>query len=235
MKKEAIKKEKEVKSNKDNEIFLKTYKFDEALKLAKQYNGSKKFNQTIDVCVTVRQMDFKKQENKIKETVYLKNSGGLKKKVFVIGKNLCLSAKDIADKVYNEKDYNELEKDKKKIKIFSKSYDYLIAEPNYMLKIAKSMGRILGPLGKMPMPLPPTVDPKPTIKKLKNSIMIMSTQNQAIQFTIGKENTEENILKENYYSIINVLKNKFPHGSQNVKNIYLKTSMGKKIKLETKI
>jgi len=235
MKEYAVKERKGTKSEPDNKLFLEVHKFDEALKLAKQYNGSKKFNQTIDVCVTVKQMDFKKQENKIKETIYLKNSGGLKKIVFAIGKNLCVSAKGTADKVFNEEQYAQLEKDKKKIKKFSKSYDYLLAEPDYMLRIAKSMGRILGPLGKMPMPIVPTADPKPIIEKLKNSIMLMSTQNQAVQFTIGKEKEEDSVLKENYYAVINVLKNKFPHGVQNVKNIYLKTSMGKKIRVDTKI
>ncbi|MCK5176759.1 MAG: hypothetical protein KAQ92_03475 [Candidatus Aenigmarchaeota archaeon] len=232
MTKEIQKKKKEDAS--DKAIFEKKYKPEEAIKLAKEHNGGKKFNQTIDVCITVKQMDFKKQENKIKETIQLDNNAGLRKIVFVIGKNLSISAKDTADEVFGEKQYSDLEKDKKKIKKFSKSYDYLIAEPEYMLRIAKSMGRVLGPLGKMPTPLIPTIDPKPVIAKLKNSVIILSNQNNAIQFAIGKEKADDKILIDNYRTIMNVLKNKFPHGTQNIKNIYLKTTMGKKIQLDSK-
>ena len=228
MSEKSGKDEKKKEANKpDNAIFDKTHTLGEAIKLAKEHNGSKKFKQTIDLCVTTKQIDFKKQESKIKETIYFKNNTGIKKIVYVIGKNISINAKDTADKVFNESEFTKLEKDKKQIKIFSKSYDYL--------RIAKSMGRILGPLGKMPSPLPPTADPKPTIKKLRNSVTVISTQNNAIQIALGKEDTEESVIKENYHTIMSMLKNKFPHGSQNIKTIYLKTTMGKKIKVESKI
>ena len=114
MKKEIQNKKK--KEMPDKAIFIKKYKPEEAVKLAKEHNGGKKFNQTIDVCIAVKQMDFKKQENKIKETIHLDNNAGLKKIVFVIGKNLSISANNTADEVFNEKQYSDLEKDKKKVK-----------------------------------------------------------------------------------------------------------------------
>ncbi|OYT34951.1 MAG: hypothetical protein B6U87_01235 [Candidatus Aenigmarchaeota archaeon ex4484_52] len=216
----------------DKSILEKKYPINEAIKLTKQYNNKKKFNQSIDVCIILRQIDMKKQENKIKENVFLKDNCGIKKKVFAIGRNLCVNAKGIADKVFNDDDLNKLTKDKKKMKKFSKEYDYLIAEPEYMLKIAKQMGRILGPIGKMPQAIAPNIDPKPLIEKLNSSIKIITTNNNAIQFSIGKENADDSKLENNFNTILNLIKNKLPQKTQNIKNIYLKTSMGKKIQVK---
>ena len=128
-------------------------KIEEAIKAIRE--GSKRnFVQSIDMIINLKNIDLRKPENKISKEITLPHSIRSKANVCVISDSIQKSEKfDVIGKI----DLTNFEGDKKKAKGFAKKYDFFLAEAPLMLAVGKSIGRYLGPLGKMPMPIPPNI------------------------------------------------------------------------------
>ena len=66
-----------------------------------------------------------------------------------------------------------------------------------------------------------------------NRIIKMSMKKQLLlQLKVGKKSMGESELMENIDSIMSFLEHKLPHGYNNIKSVYLKTTMGKPVKVK---
>jgi large subunit ribosomal protein L1 len=107
-----------------------------------------------------------------------------------------------------------------------------------MAKIGK-FGKILGPKGLMPNPKLGTVsdDIIGTVDKIKNKLVeIKNDKDGNLGVSIGRKNFTENKLLENLKSLFQNLKKEKPSifNSENIKNIYLSSTMGISFKLKFK-
>ncbi len=203
-----------------------------AIKEAKEKGTGRKFTQSIDLVVSVRHLDLKKAENKFSLEVMLPSGRGKKARVGVIGSNLALKVKGVADVILNEKEFGELERDPKKVRSFSQSIDFVVAEAPLMMRIGKSLGKVLGPRGKMPKPLPPHADATPVINKLKETVKVSLKDNPTISCTIGTEKMSDDELLKNLNAMLSALEKKFPLGKQNMKEVLVKATMGPPVKVD---
>lgn len=203
-----------------------------AIQEAKEKGTGRKFTQSIDLVVSVRHLDLKKAENKFSLEVSLPSGRGKKARVGVIGSNLALKAKGVADVILNEKEFGELERDPKKVRSFSQSIDFVVAEAPLMMRIGKSLGKVLGPRGKMPKPLPPHADATPVINKLKETVKVSLKDNPTISCTIGTEKMSDDELLKNLTAMLSALEKKFPLGKQNMKEVLVKATMGPPVKVD---
>ncbi len=196
-------------------------------------NGKKRnFVESVDVIFSLHRIDLKKPESKFVEDVVLPSGRGRDARVGVIGKTLVVNAKGVADELINDDRLSELEKDKSKLKSLVNNVDFFIAEAPYMLRIGKSLGRVLGPKGKMPKPLPPSADPKPLIERLKRTVQLKLRNNPVVQTLIGKIDMSDEDLVKNYDAVYNSILKKLPLGKDNIKSVYVKTTMGKPVKIK---
>ena len=150
----------------------------------------------------------------------------------LVTENLALKAKGVADVILNEKEFSELERDPKKVRIFSQSIDFVVAEAPLMMRIGKSLGKVLGPHGKMPKPLPPHADATPMINKLKETVKVSLKENPTISCTIGTEKMTEDELEKNLAAMLGAIEKKFPLGKQNMKEVLVKSTMGPPVKVD---
>ena len=196
-------------------------------------NGKKRnFVESVDVIFSLHRIDLKKPESKFTEEVVLPAGRGKDARVGVIGKTLVVNAKGVADELINDDKLDELEKNKSKLKSLVNDVDFFIAEAPYMLRIGKSLGRVLGPKGKMPKPLPPNADPKPMIERLRKTVQLKLRNNPVVQTLIGKVDMSDEDLIKNYEAVYSSILKKLPLGKDNIKAVYIKTTMGKPVKIK---
>jgi len=190
----------------------------------------RKFNQTVDLIVNLQKFNVKKTPinlfinvpHKIKD----KKIAG-----FLESKNPKI------DTITGDefKKYG----DKKELKKLSKKYDFFISQASLMPKVASVFGKDLGPTGKMPSPqlgIILNADEK-TINELKkkiNNSLRIKLKESSIKVPIGKQDMKDEEIIDNVMHIYKELMKVLPKNKENIKNIELKFTMTKPIKIKLK-
>lgn len=206
--------------------------------IAKAKDTSKKrnFKQSFDLIINLKGIDLKKQEHQIDTFITLPHSRGKKVKVCaLVGAELEEHAKTVCDFVILSDNFEKY-KDKKEIKKIANSFDFFIAQSNIMPKVATVFGRVFGPRGKMPNPksgciVASNANLKPLYEKLQRTIRANAKSTPLIQCAIGTEDMSTNEVSENAMTIYDALLQVLPNEKDNVKDTYIKLTMGKPIKL----
>lgn len=206
----------------------------QAIKEVKEKSKKRSFVQSIELIISLRDIDPKKPEGKIQELIELPNSTGKENRVCVVASGeMALKAKKAnADLVIKKTELQALAGDKKKQKELAKAYDFFIAEAPLMPLVGKILGATLGPKGKMPTPVPPTANIAEHIKKHRKMVFIRVREQPVLQCRVGTENMEDNKIAENSQAVIRRVEGKLRRGIKNIRSIHLKTSMGSPIKMK---
>jgi large subunit ribosomal protein L1 len=99
--------------------------------------------------------------------------------------------------------------------------------------VGRILGPVLGPRGKMPIPVPPTADIAALVAKHRKTIVIRLRNQPILQCRIGMENMKEEEIAGNIQAVFRVLDGKLKKGMKNVKFAYIKTAMGAPIKVKS--
>lgn len=206
----------------------------QTIKEVKEKSKKRSFVQSIELIISLRDVDPKKPEGKIQELIELPNSTGKENRVCVVASGeMALKAKKAnADLVIKKTELQALAGDKKKQKELAKAYDFFIAEAPLMPLVGKILGATLGPKGKMPTPVPPTANIAEHIKKHRKMVFIRVREQPVLQCRVGTENMEDNKIAENSQAVIRRVEGKLRRGIKNIRSIHLKTSMGSPIKMK---
>ncbi|MEM0052954.1 MAG: 50S ribosomal protein L1 [Nitrososphaeria archaeon] len=197
-------------------------------------NATKRnFRQSYELIIALKDIDFKKQNVTINETIQLPYYSGAPKKICFVGTGeLALKAKNAgADLVLEPEQLDKLQGNKKEAKKLAKGYDFFFADPTLMTRVGKVLGQFLGPSGKMPIPVSPTAPLEDIIKKYRNSIRVRTRGQLSVAAKIGDESLTEEQIAENALAVYNTIEKKLPEGERNIKKIYLKLSMSKPIEM----
>lgn len=206
----------------------------DALKEAKIKSGGRKFNQTVDLILNIQEIDMKAPEGKIQEIVELPHATGKLNRICVIASGeLALKARKAnADNVIERSDLDNLAGKKKDLRKLAEDYDVFISEAPLMALVGKTLGPVLGPRGKMPVPVPPTVDIASLLAKHRKTVLMRMRNQPVIQISVGSENMSEEALFDNIQAILKVLEVKLKRGLKNVGVAFIKTSMGEPVKIK---
>lgn len=207
----------------------------DAIKKVRETTQQKKFRQSFDLAVNLKELNLKKPESKIKEEIMLPHGRGKPIEIGAIAEGeLAENAKKAGIKIIIGKDdLHELAKNKPKAKKVVRSVDAFIAQPDLMIEVGKTLGPILGPRDKMPKPTPPKTDLKPVIERLNKIVSLKIKEQQILHCIVGNESMADTQIQENIESVLNFLKRKLPKGEVNIRNAYLKLTMGPSVKIET--
>jgi len=190
----------------------------------------RKFDQTVDLIINLQKYSFKKNPINLFINVPHKTK---EKKIAAFLE----SDSPLIDTI-NFSDFKKYS-DKKKLKGLVKKYDFFIAQGNIMPKVATTFGRVLGPAGKMPSPqlgIILNADEK-TINELKqkiNTSVKVRVKEASIKVPVGKQSMKDEDLIENIMSIYNETIKALPRDKENVKNIEIKFTMTKPVKIKLK-
>ena len=206
----------------------------EAIKQAKEKSGEKKFNQTVDLILDIQEIDMKAPEGKIQEIVELPHETGKPNSICVIAQGeFAVKAKNSqADRVIERADLESLNGKKKDLRKLGNDHDVFIAEAPLMPLVGKILGPVLGPRGKMPIPVPPNADIVALINKHRKTVVVRMRNQPIIQVPVGSQQMKDEDLVDNTMTILRVLDGKLKRGLKNVKYVFIKTSMGEPVKIK---
>lgn len=189
--------------------------------------NNRKFKQTIDVVINLKNIDLSVPKNRIDEDIMLPNGRGSKAKIglFASGQ-LALESKDMVDLLVKPEELEDLSDDKKQTKKIADEHDFFLAEAPLMPTIGKTLGTVLGPRGKMPRPVPPQGDISDTVEKLRNTVKVRSKSNTTFHTIAGNEEMDSEDVAENIEAIIKRVEGLLERGRMNIRSIYIKTTMG---------
>ncbi|HLC50700.1 MAG TPA: 50S ribosomal protein L1 [Candidatus Nanoarchaeia archaeon] len=211
-----------------------------ALTKAKDISGKRNFKQTYDLIINLKGLDLKKPEHQVDLFIALPHQRGKKVSICaLVGPEMEQSAKAAFDMAISSDNFVKYS-DKKEIKKLANSYDFFVAQANIMGKIATAFGRVFGPRGKMPNPksggvFPPNANLKPLQEKLQMTIRVSAKTAPLIQCPIGMEDMKMEDLTDNAMTIYNAIIHALPNEKHNIKDAYIKLTMGKPVKLGEKL
>jgi large subunit ribosomal protein L1 len=208
----------------------------EAIKRLKS-EPKKKFSQSVDLIITLKDLDLKKPEQQVDFFVTLHHDTGKKLKVCAfVGAELLDEAKATCDLVITTDDFAKYTK--QKAKALANQYDYFIAQATIMTKVAATFGRYLGVRGKMPNPKAGCVVPpkganlKVLIERLQKTVKISAKKVPMIQLRIGTDAMDDDKVADNILYVYDQLIHHMPGEKNNIHHLYLKLTMTKPVKLE---
>ncbi len=194
----------------------------------------KKFTQSYDLIINLKNIVIK--SNPVDFFVTLRHPKGRTVKVAAfVAQELSESAAKFCDLAIKESDF--MAYDKKKAKQLAEEYDFFIAQANLMAKIASTFGKSLGVKGKMPNPklgcvVPPSANLEVLVKKLKLTVRLQAKKGTNLQCMVGKEDQPEEQIIENIMAVYETTLKHLPEELQNIKNVTLKLTMGKPVKIQ---
>jgi large subunit ribosomal protein L1 len=204
-----------------------------AVKEAKEKSEKRKFNQSVELVLNLKDIDMKSPEGKLQEIVELPYSPAKQNKICVIASGeLALKARRAnADLVIERAELDGFAGKKRDLRKIGNDYDFFIAEAPLMPLVGKVLGPVLGPRGKMPMPVPPTADIASLIEKHRKTVVVRMRNQPILQCRVGSENMKEEEIAENVQAVLRAVEGKLKRGEKNIKLAYIKTSMGKPVSI----
>jgi large subunit ribosomal protein L1 len=194
---------------------------------------SRKFSETIEIAINLRDIDMSVPGNRLNEEIILPRGRGKKLRVAVIGSGeMVLKAKGVADVVIQPDEIESIADDRRGARKLVRGVDFFVAEAPLMPTIGKRLGVFLGPPGKMPRPLPPGSDPSGIIESLRNTVRVRSRDKTTIHIPVGTNTMTPEDITTNIMEIMRRIEAKTPRGPGNIASVYVKTTMGPSVRVQ---
>ncbi|MFW9826936.1 MAG: hypothetical protein ACFFEY_04870 [Candidatus Thorarchaeota archaeon] len=202
----------------------------------------RKFDESIDLIINIKDINLNDPKNRIDKEIILSNNIIVDEKpnICVIASDeILLEAKKLGVDTLDSDGLLKLNNEEKKYKKkFAKRYEFFVVEDKLMRDVARYLARFLGPVGKMPKPFPTgygiissTEDLKLAYERYKKIVRIQMKKQPIIFTKIGKKSMSKEQLYENMKTIVNFIADQMPHKFNNFRSMYLKSTMGKPVKL----
>jgi len=200
----------------------------ELAKKGKEQARATKFDQSVEVLITLKEVDPKKTDLNINEIVYLPHPTSKQARVAFIGSgDLAVRAKNAKANMVMEpaqlENYGGSKRDAKKL---ARSYDFFLADTGLMPRIGKVLGQALGPKGKIPTPVAPNAPVEAMINRMRTAVRVRSRGSLGVMAKVGDAKMSEPQLAENIVAVVNAVSKKLPNGDKNIRTIMVKTTMG---------
>ena len=206
----------------------------EAIKMAisPENNPKRNFIQSVELILTLRGIDMKKGELKLREVVTLPKEPTKPRKVLVVPEfqQLEYAKKAEPNVIITKEELQKLQGQKRQIKKLAKQNDWFLVAQNLMALVGKILGPALGPRGKFPIPLPQVDDITEYVLRFKRSTLVKTKDQPQIQTFIGTEDMKPEDLAENAFAVLNTIEGKAKIEPY-LRAIYVKTTMGKVVKV----
>jgi len=203
----------------------------------------RQFDESIDLIMNLKDINLKDPKQRIDKEMILPNNIITEDRpnICVIASDeILLEAKNIGLETMDKDGLIKLNNEEKKYKKkFVKKYNFFIVEDKMMPNVARYLARFLGPLGKMPKPFPSGYgiisnpnDLDVAIERYLKIIRIQLKKQPIIQVKVGKKSMAKDKIFENMKVVVEYIADQMPHKYNNIKSMFLKTTMGHPIKID---
>ncbi|MBN1391115.1 MAG: 50S ribosomal protein L1 [Candidatus Thermoplasmatota archaeon] len=200
---------------------------------ALQKAPERKFQESVELAINLKDVDLANPKNRITDEVILPKGRGKAVKVGLFGSpEMVTKAKGVADLIIGAEEVAKMAEDKSETKKKVNGIDFFVAEAPLMAVVGKNLGVILGPRGKMPRPLPPGSDPAIIIANLRKTVKVRSKDRRTFHVPVGTRDMTPSDISANIESVLNRIKSKLERGYMNIHSVYVKTSMGPAVRID---
>ena len=207
-----------------------------AIKEAIENAPERKFVESMDIQFTIKDVDLKNPTNRIKEEVRLPSGRGRDVRIamFAAGE-AATRAREAGIHVITPPEIEELGGNKGRAKKIGNQFDFSLSEVPHMGLIGRYLGTVLGPRGKMPRPVPPTLDPAAIATGLKTTVVVKSGDKMTFHSTIGTVGQSQEELLANAMEVYNRVIGRLERGAGNIRSLFIKTTMGPSTRVEVEL
>ena len=207
-----------------------------AIKEAIENAPERKFVESIDIQFTIKDVDLKNPTNRIKEEVRLPSGRGRDVRIamFAAGE-AATRAREAGIHVITPPEIEDLGGNKGRAKKIGNRFDFFLSEVPHMGLIGRYLGTVLGPRGKMPRPVPPTLDPAAIATGLKTTVVVKSGDKMTFHSTIGTVGQTQEELLANAMEVYNRVVDRLERGAGNIRSLFIKTTMGPSTRVEVEL
>ncbi|MBN2153490.1 MAG: hypothetical protein JW839_18695 [Candidatus Lokiarchaeota archaeon] len=200
----------------------------------------RKFVESVDVVVNLKNVNLKDPNKRFNNEIELPNIVDEKTNVcFFLDGDQLVQAGNLKAEVMGKDAMDAMGKAEKAVKRkFVNKYEYFIANTEMMKLVAKHFGKLFGPKGKMPRPQPQgygVINPgdsiAPSLERYKRVVRMKLQKFPLLQYKIGDKAMDLKKLAQNLKASIEWIEQKLEKGRQNIKSVYVKTTMGSPVKL----
>ena len=204
-----------------------------AIQKALEDSPNRSFVESIEISFTIKDVDLKVPTNRIQEEVRLPSGRGKPVKIAMFaGGEMAAKAKAAGLDVIDPSTIEDLGGNNQKARKLAKQYDFFLSEIPHMGTVGRFLGGVLGPRGKMPRPVPPTLEPAALASGLKDTAIVRSRDRVTFHTAVGSREQGIEELTSNAVAIWDRVTGKLERGAGNIRSCYVKTSMGPSVRVE---
>ncbi|MDN7024529.1 50S ribosomal protein L1 [Methanoculleus sp. FWC-SCC1] len=204
----------------------------EAVQSAIEQAPPRKFRESVDITINLRNIDMAQPKNRIDETILLPN-GFNDIKIAVLGKgDITTQAKEAGvDLIIGPDEIERLGGEPREARKMANEYRFFLAETAVMPLVGRYLGVRLGPRGRMPMPIPPGADIRPIVQRLRKSVKIRTKDKKTFHTKVGETDMAPEQIAENVDAVLHKVEGVLEGGTMNIRSVYVKTTMGPAVRL----
>jgi len=204
-----------------------------AVKTALEKAPKRKFSESIDITINLKNIDMAQPKNRIDETIMLPHGTGENIGICVLGKgDIVTQAKDAkVDLILGPEEIERLGGEPREARKIAEQYRFFLAETAVMPQVGRFLGPRLGPRGRMPMPITGGMDIRPIVERLRNSVKIRTKDKTVFSTKVGSTAMKPEQVAENIETIVKRIESVLEQGPLNIRSIYVKTTMGPAVRL----
>ena len=205
----------------------------EAVKTAIEKAPERKFPESVDITVNLKNIDMAQPKNRIDETILLPHGTGTKAGIVVLGKgDITTQARDAGvDLIIGPEEIERLGGAPREARRMANKYRFFLAETGVMPIVGRWLGPRLGPRGRMPTPIPGGQEIGPIVERLRNSVKIRTKDKKVFHVKVGSTKLPPEQVAENIDAVLKRVESVLEQGPMNVRSVYVKTTMGPAVRL----
>ena len=204
-----------------------------ALKKAKEQAPERKFTESLDMTVNLKNIDMSQPKNRIDETILLPHGNGRKVKIAVLGSgDIITQARESGvELIIGPEEIERLGGAPREARKVASEHQFFLADTAVMSLVGRWLGPRLGPRGRMPQPIPAGMDIRPIVERLRKSVKIRTKDKMSFSLKIGSTNMGEEEIADNIDAILKRILAKLEMGEFQIRSVYVKTTMGPSVRV----
>jgi large subunit ribosomal protein L10Ae len=191
----------------------------------------RKFSETIELQIGLKNYDPQK-DKRFSGSIKLPYIPRPRMKVCVLGDvKHCEQAQAVGVDSKGVEDLKKLNKNKKLVKKLAQQYHAFLASDSVIKQIPRLLGPGLNKAGKFPTPIPNSRTIEDMVNETKASIKFQLKKVLCMGVAVANVDMTESEIRANIMYAVNFLVSLLKKNWQNVRCLYIKTTMGKPVRL----
>ncbi|HQG31563.1 MAG TPA: 50S ribosomal protein L1 [Deltaproteobacteria bacterium] len=200
----------------------------EAVKAAIEKAPERKFSESVDITINLKNIDMAQPKNRIDETILLPHGTGKTVGIAVLGKgDITTQAREAGvDLIIGPEEIERLGGEPREARQVAGKYRFFLADTGVMPQVGRFLGPRLGPRGRMPTPIPGGTDIRPIVERLRKSVKVRTKDKKTFHVKVGSTQMPPEQIAENIDAVLKKIEGALEQGSMNIRSVFVKTTMG---------